>query len=82
MLIDCPHCGPRPSGEFVYRGDASPTRPGEPDEQAFYDYAYLRDNTAGPMTEHWYHAAGCRVWLVAERNTLTHEFGVIRAAGA
>ena len=73
MRIDCPYCGPRESGEFTYRGDALPVRP-TPDggEDAFFDYAYLRDNVAGPMREHWYHGGGCRAWLVVERNTTTH----------
>ena len=88
MLISCPFCGPRESGEFTYLGDAAPKRPvfaaeeldGLAAQEAFYDYVYLRDNIAGDMQEYWYHGGGCRSWLVAVRNTLTHEFKSVRAA--
>jgi heterotetrameric sarcosine oxidase delta subunit len=71
MRIPCPYCGDRDVQEFVYRGDASLVRPeGEP---GFFDYVYLRDNPGGPMREHWYHAQGCRTWIVVKRDTLTHE---------
>jgi heterotetrameric sarcosine oxidase delta subunit len=74
MRIPCPYCGPRDFHEFVYRGDASPTRPApEAPPEAFFDYVYMRDNPAGPLSEHWYHAQGCRTWIVIERDTRTHE---------
>jgi sarcosine oxidase subunit delta len=73
MRIPCPYCGERDAQEFVYRGDASPKRP-EPGagEAAFADYLYQRDNIAGPIRERWYHAQGCRTWIVVERDTRTH----------
>lgn len=71
MRISCPYCGERDAQEFVYRGDAAPVRP--TDDAAFVDYVYLRDNVAGPMAEHWYHAQGCRAWILVERNSRTHE---------
>ena len=37
-----------------------------------YDYVYLRDNPAGPIDEFWYHAQGCRQWLVVRRDTVSH----------
>ncbi|EJL30872.1 sarcosine oxidase subunit delta [Novosphingobium sp. AP12] len=70
MRIDCPYCGERDAQEFVYRGDASLMRPESEDGMA--DYVYLRDNLAGPMTEHWYHAQGCRTWIAVTRDTTTH----------
>ncbi|HWU02965.1 MAG TPA: sarcosine oxidase subunit delta [Novosphingobium sp.] len=77
MRIPCPFCGSRDSREFVYRGDAAPTRPmGEDattDSNAMYDYVYLRDNPAGLIEELWYHAQGCRNWLRVARHTRTHE---------
>ena len=74
MRIPCPFCGSRDSSEFSYRSDATPIRPadGAP-VAAFHDYVYLRDNPAGTIREHWYHASGCRTWLVVERDTRTHE---------
>ena len=71
MRIACPFCGDRDALEFVYRGDAATRRP-EGDDGVF-DYVYLRDNPAGPMREHWYHAQGCRNWIEVARDTRTHE---------
>ena len=71
MQIPCPYCGERDAHEFVYRGDAAPTRPDS--EAGFYGYVYLRDNIAGRMREYWYHAQGCRSWIVVQRDTRTHE---------
>ncbi len=78
MRIPCPFCGDRDASEFVYRGDASPKRPTTPEDM--FDYVYLRDNPAGRMREHWYHAQGCRNWLTVERDTVSHEiFGAVLA---
>ncbi len=75
MRIKCPYCGERDAQEFTYRGDAAPQRP-DPEapgaDAAFFDYVYLRDNPAGPLSELWYHRAGCHSWLVVERDTRTH----------
>jgi len=70
MRIPCPYCGERDAQEFVYRGDAAPRRPDG--EDGMFDYVYLRDNVAGDMVEHWYHAQGCRNWINVTRNTRTH----------
>ncbi len=76
MIINHPLLGPRDAAEFVYLGDASLIdRPDWQDEDAaekFYEYGYLRDNTAGEHQELWYHEQGDRSWLVVTRNTLTH----------
>ncbi|WP_157216981.1 sarcosine oxidase subunit delta [Flavisphingomonas formosensis] len=74
MRIPCPYCGERDAHEFVYRGDAAPQRPdgAEANEAAFADYVYPRANVAGAMHEHWYHAQGCRTWIVVERDTRSH----------
>ena len=73
LLIECPWCGPREQVEFTYAGDAAPRRP-QPTagEAAFFDYVYLRDNPRGPHRELWHHTGGCRRYLVASRDTLTH----------
>jgi sarcosine oxidase subunit delta len=72
MRIPCPFCGSRDSREFVYRGDATPTRPEGDDGEAMFEYLYLRDNPAGDCAELWYHAQGCRNWLRVQRNTVNH----------
>jgi methylglutamate dehydrogenase subunit B len=82
MRLTCPYCGDRDAGEFVHRGDAAPTRPengGADEDAAMFAYVYLRDNPAGPITEHWYHAAGCRRWLTVTRDTVTHTVTQVRA---
>jgi sarcosine oxidase subunit delta len=80
MHIPCPWCGERDAHEFVYRGDATPRRP-EDGETGMADYVYLRDNPAGPIAELWYHAQGCRRWIVVERDTRTHAIAGARLAG-
>lgn len=81
MRIPCPYCGDRDLHEFVYRGDASPKRPeADAGEAAFGDYVYLRENPAGLLTEHWYHAQGCRNWLMVVRDTRTHAISAARLA--
>ena len=85
MRINCPLCGERDSREFHYRGSAKLLQRPAPDagQAAFFDYVYIRDNPAGPHRELWFHEMGCRAWLLAERDTTTHEFGrVILAADA
>ena len=83
MRIPCPFCGERDVAEFAYRGDASPVRPdGDAGEAAFFDYVYLRDNPAGTLDEYWYHAQGCRNWIVVVRDTRTHAISDARLAKA
>lgn len=92
MIIDHPLLGPRDSAEFVYKGDASlidrPDGMAAEVDEAFYNYAYLRDNPAGEHRELWYHEQGDRSWLVVTRDTLSHTItkvelarDVARAAG-
>jgi sarcosine oxidase subunit delta len=83
MRLSCPCCGSRVSEEFAYFGDAAPARPeggdGSPDA-AWIDYVYLRDNPAGRHRDLWFHAAGCRSWLVVTRDTRTHEIFSVEIA--
>ena len=34
----------------------------------------MRDNPKGPWAERWMHAAGCRRWFNAIRDTATYRF--------
>lgn len=82
MRITCPHCGERALEELSYLGDATKHRPEgmSASEDAAFDYVYVRANPAGPHREYWYHASGCRSWLVVKRDTRTHEIlGVVAA---
>ncbi|MFM9939406.1 MAG: sarcosine oxidase subunit delta [Hyphomicrobiaceae bacterium] len=81
MRIDCPHCGARDQGEFIYLGDAAPKRPSESAPAAeMFAYVYLRDNPAGVIREHWYHAGGCRAWLAVTRDVRTHAIAAVTPA--
>ncbi|MCW5716068.1 MAG: sarcosine oxidase subunit delta [Bauldia sp.] len=85
MRILCPYCGERDAHEFSIRGEAPMTRPvviGVPMAEAV---AALHDrrNPPGRTREFWYHGAGCRSWLLVDRDLRTHEvFGATLASGA
>ena len=74
ILLPCPWCGPRDADEFGYVGEMG----ARPDPRTttptqWRDYLYLRRNVAGWTSERWYHRAGCRRYLVVERDTMTNE---------
>lgn len=75
LRIHCPVCGLRDETEFTYGEDATVRRPdmNEADFKIWHDYVFIRDNPRGPHKEYWHHVAGCRQWIVVERDTLTHE---------
>ena len=73
QLYACPWCGPRPDAEFRYGGDAGKRRPERSVSDADWaEYLYYRDNAKGCARELWFHHAGCRRWVVLERDTATH----------
>ena len=84
MIIHHPLLGPRDAAEFTYFGDARllhrPDWTDEKADEAFHDYAYLRDNPAGELRELWFHEQGDRSWLIVTRNTLTHEISAVEIA--
>lgn len=77
QLIACPWCGPREETEFSFGGQAHVAYPADPsaltDEQ-WARYVFFRDNPKGRSAERWMHAAGCRRWFDAVRDTRTHRF--------
>ncbi|MFI9803745.1 sarcosine oxidase subunit delta [Streptomyces sp. NPDC052301] len=77
QLITCPWCGEREEIEFHYGGQAHVAYPDDPyalDDEQWARYVFFRDNPKGPFAERWVHAAGCRRWFNALRDTATHEF--------
>jgi len=75
MRICCPYCGEREAEEFSIQGEAAGPRPDPGAEDAagqFHAYVHLRDNPFGPTREYWYHANGCRRWLIVSRDTGDH----------
>ena len=72
LRIGCPVCGLRDETEFVYGGDATvaASRPhGETDAEEWSTTSSCATIRAAPHREYWHHAAGCRQWLVVERDT-------------
>ncbi|MFI5473608.1 sarcosine oxidase subunit delta family protein [Streptomyces cacaoi] len=84
LLISCPWCGPRDEAEFHYGGQAHVPYP--EDSAALTDeewarYLFFRDNPKGPFAERWSHAAGCRKWFNAVRDTSTNEVLAVYRSG-
>ncbi len=84
LLIPCPWCGPRDEAEFHYGGQAHVPYPDDPSaltDQEWARYLFFRDNPKGPFAERWSHAAGCRRWFNAVRDTATNEILAVYRAG-
>lgn len=81
IRINCPFCGERDHSEFTYGSDATITYPpldGSVDE--WHEAVFLRENIRGKQTETWHHVNGCRMWLLVERDTVTHKIYAVRPA--
>ncbi len=77
LKITCPWCGERAETEFSYGGEAHIKRPdhaAQLSDEAWGDYVFMRKNTKGLHREQWLHAAGCRKWFYAERDTVSYQF--------
>ena len=77
MLVPCPWCGNREEVEFRYGGpvpDVYPRDPNAVDDETWARYLFTRPNPKGSLTERWVHAAGCRRWFNAVRDTATYRF--------
>ncbi|MFF4275172.1 sarcosine oxidase subunit delta family protein [Streptomyces sp. NPDC001536] len=84
LLIPCPWCGPRDEAEFHYGGQAHvpyPETPSTLTDEEWARYLFFRDNTKGPFAERWSHAAGCRKWFNAVRDTSTNEILTVYRTG-
>ncbi|MFE0515671.1 sarcosine oxidase subunit delta, partial [Streptomyces sp. NPDC058964] len=84
LLIPCPWCGPRDEVEFHYGGQAHVPWPEDPaalTDEEWARYLFFRDNPKGPFAERWSHAAGCRRWFNAVRDTATNEILAVYRAG-
>jgi heterotetrameric sarcosine oxidase delta subunit len=81
IRINCPFCGERDHSEFTYGGDATIEYPAlDAPMEDWHDAIFLRENIRGMQAETWHHVNGCRMWLVVERDTMTHEIKSVRAA--
>lgn len=83
IRINCPFCGERDHSEFTYGGDGSIEYPPlDGSAEAWHEAVFMRDNIRGVQVETWHHVNGCRMWLLVERDTMTHEIRAVRAAHA
>ena len=81
LRIPCPFCGERDHSEFAYGSDASVVYPAlDTGIEEWHEAVFLRDNIRGLQSETWHHVNGCRMWLVIERDTMTHEIHSVRPA--
>ncbi|MGW2933228.1 sarcosine oxidase subunit delta family protein [Streptomyces sp. NPDC001156] len=84
LLIPCPWCGPRDEVEFHYGGQAHVPCPEDPaslTDEEWARYLFFRDNPKGPFAERWSHAAGCRRWFNAVRDTATNRILAVYRVG-
>ena len=75
LLIECPWCGVRDESEFSYAGEAHISRPLETEklsDEEWAEYLFMRKNPRGTHREQWLHAAGCRRYFNAVRDTVTY----------
>jgi heterotetrameric sarcosine oxidase delta subunit len=72
FLIACPNCGSRSVYEFDFGGEyiARPDLSASSDTWAHF--TYFKANIDGQQIEWWYHRQGCKLWFLAERNTITN----------
>ena len=83
IRIPCPFCGERDHSEFGYGGDGSIVYPAlDAPAEDWLQAVFQRENLRGRQSETWQHVSGCRMWLVVERDTMTHEIYGVRPAHA
>ncbi len=72
-MLTCPLNGPRNISEFSYGGEVERMPdPQTASTQAWVDYVFMHENSAGVVREWWCHTATA-YWFIAERNTVTDE---------
>ena len=84
FLIECPWCGERDESEFNCVGEAHIARPLETEKLSdieWADYLFMRSNPKGAHREQWLHAAGCRQYFNAQRDTVTYKISATYKIG-
>ncbi|MBI4530400.1 MAG: sarcosine oxidase subunit delta [Candidatus Latescibacteria bacterium] len=72
FTIQCPNCGPRSVYEFRFGGEVHGRPSQTAPSQEWAQYSYMRQNTAGPQREWWFHRFGCRKWFLVVRDATTN----------
>lgn len=81
IRIKCPFCGVRDHSEFTYGKDATIHYPDLGGSMEDWSAAvFERQNIDGVQFETWHHVHGCRMWIIVERDTTTHEIHSVRPA--
>ncbi len=83
MRIKCPYCGERDAEEFAYLGAAGLTRPdpnGADAARPFMNTSICAPIRRACTPSSGITAAGCRSWLVVERDTRNHEIKSVALA--
>jgi sarcosine oxidase subunit delta len=81
IRIPCPYCGERDHSEFTYGGDGSIEYPAlDAPINDWISAVFYRKNIHGVQTETWHHINGCRMWLLVQRDTVTHKIHSVHAA--
>ena len=84
FLIECPWCGLRDETEFSCAGEAHIARPLETEklsDEEWADYLFMRSNPKGLHREQWLHAAGCRRYFNAARDTVSYKISATYKIG-
>lgn len=81
MQIDCPRCGPRAQGEFVYERTVDSVVTLNVTVEEAMSALFTRANPRGVDDEIWRHTFGCRAWMILTRNRVTHVIEAVRAVG-
>ena len=72
-IMPCPLNGPRNISEFICFGEvAEMPDPDSLSDDAWADFIWMSNNTAGVVREWWCHTP-TNYWFIAERNTVTDE---------
>ena len=84
LIIECPHCGKRAETEFSFGGEGGIARPLETEtltDEQWGDYVFMRKNPKGLHHEQRNHAAGCRRWFNALRDTVSYRIVAVWQVG-
>ena len=84
LIIECPWCSERDESEFSCAGEAHIARPLDTEklsDEEWADYLFMRKNPRGAHREQWLHAAGCRRYFNAERDTVTYKIAATYKIG-
>ena len=81
MQFNCPHCGPRAQGEFIYERTVDSVVTLDMPAEAAMETLFTRNNPRGIDDEIWRHTFGCRAWMIVSRHRVTNDIISVHAVG-